>query len=893
MASDGSIIIDTRIDTDGFQEAMQDMHQSFERLTSSAKKFGAVVAAAFAVDKIVDFGIESSKAARMASDALQGLKSILDGQGRSFSDAQKFIDEYISDGLVPMTNAVTAYKNLASRGYDDSQIQQTLIALKDASAYGRQASLSMGEAVQTATEGLKNENSVLVDNAGVTKNVAKMWEEYAASIGTTAKNLTQQQKIQAEVTGILNETRFQTGDAARVAGTLSGQLQQLSFNFNNLKVAVGNIVNPFVQTFLPVINAAVTAVTRLANAVANLVNTFFGTSINSFADTTAKLSTGYDSSADAAQSLAGETKDVADATKKAEKANKSYLSGLDEINKISSDTAGNTSGYNPGSGGAGAGTNTGAGVDFGSLEEGNVIVEQVDSSFTKLIEHLRQSIAPLSEEIKRFGSIAHGAFSWFFDNVLKPLASFTVNEVLPRFFQTLANVMAIVNNILIALQPLWQWFWTNILQPIAVWTGGVFLKIWDGINIALGKFAAWCAEHPQIIQNAAIIIGSFFAAFLIVGLIEKIFGVINTLYSFISMIQVLTTTMGFGNTMTTLFGNAIAWLKSPFGIAVIVIGALIAAGVLLWKNWDTVKEKAAQLRDWIAEKFENLKEKAVESFENMREWISEKVSYIKETAVTAFEELKKKVSGSVETLWLNIQKIWGWIKTKFQQFSQFLSGIFTKDWTEDFGDMGETINAWFDNIDEIFSGAKKTFSGLTTFISGVFAGDWSQAWQGIKDIFGGIWESLVGLVKIPINRIIGLMNSLIRTVNKMLSTIENVLRFDFTIPNPLGDGNVVDYHWKASLPRIKGTIPYLAQGAVIPPNAPFMAMLGDQRNGTNLEGPEDMFRQIVREEFSSAQSGGGQYRFTAQINRRTLFDEFIEEAKMRQMQTGRNPFEFG
>ena len=117
--------------------------------------------------------------------------------------------------------------------------------------------------------------------------------------------------------------------------------------------------------------------------------------------------------------------------------------------------------------------------------------------------------------------------------------------------------------------------------------------------------------------------------------------------------------------------------------------------------------------------------------------------------------------------------------------------------------------------------------------------------------------------------------------------------FDFTIPNPLGGGNIVDYHWKASLPRINGTIPYLAQGAVIPPNAPFMAMLGDQRNGTNLEGPEDMFRQIVREEFSSAQSGGGQYRFTAQINRRTLFDEFIEEAKMRQMQTGRNPFEFG
>ena len=65
------------------------------------------------------------------------------------------------------------------RGYSIDQIEQTMIALKDSSAFGRQASLSLGDAVQSATEGLKNENSIIVDNAGVTKNVAKMWEDYA------------------------------------------------------------------------------------------------------------------------------------------------------------------------------------------------------------------------------------------------------------------------------------------------------------------------------------------------------------------------------------------------------------------------------------------------------------------------------------------------------------------------------------------------------------------------------------------------------------------------------------------------------------------------------------------------------------------------------------------
>jgi len=84
------------------------------------------------------------------------------------------------------------------------------------------------------------------------------------------------------------------------------------------------------------------------------------------------------------------------------------------------------------------------------------------------------------------------------------------------------------------------------------------------------------------------------------------------------------------------------------------------------------------------------------------------------------------------------------------------------------------------------------------------------------------------------------------------------------------------------------TVPYLASGAVIPPNAPFVAVLGDQRNGRNLEAPEDLIRQIIREESANV---GGSYRFTAEIDRRVLFDQFIEEAKARQTQNGQDPFE--
>ena len=92
-----------------------------------------------------------------------------------------------------------------------------------------------------------------------------------------------------------------------------------------------------------------------------------------------------------------------------------------------------------------------------------------------------------------------------------------------------------------------------------------------------------------------------------------------------------------------------------------------------------------------------------------------------------------------------------------------------------------------------------------------------------------------------------------------------------------------------SLPRVN-TVPYLAKGAVIPPRSEFLAVLGDQKQGNNIETPEALLRKIVREE-SGGQQGSGNYRFTAQINRRTVFDEIIEEAKLRQNTSGRNPFE--
>lgn len=149
---DGSIQIDTRINTKEFNAGTKPIFENLKRITVSLKNVASSVGLVGV--KTVGFSKESIKATTDVANAMLGLQSIIEGQGRSFTKAEKFINDYVSDGLIPATQAITAYKNLALRGYDDSQIQQVLIALKDSAAFGRQASYTLGQAVESATEGL-------------------------------------------------------------------------------------------------------------------------------------------------------------------------------------------------------------------------------------------------------------------------------------------------------------------------------------------------------------------------------------------------------------------------------------------------------------------------------------------------------------------------------------------------------------------------------------------------------------------------------------------------------------------------------------------------------------------------------------------------------------------
>lgn len=203
----------------------------------------------------------------------------------------------------------------------------------------------------------------------------------------------------------------------------------------------------------------------------------------------------------------------------------------------------------------------------------------------------------------------------------------------------------------------------------------------------------------------------------------------------------------------------------------------------------------------------------------------------------------------------------------------------------------DSVGSFFDGLwEKVASGASSAWEGIKSAFKSVpewFQSKFRDAWQKVKDVFstgGRIWsgikEGIESTFRTVVNAIIRGMNTIIAVpfnrINFMLNMIRNA---SFLGISPFQN------LWGVN-PLPVPQIPMLARGAVIPANRQFLAVLGDQRNGNNLEAPESLLRQIVREEAGGA---GSRYEFIARLDRRTLFDEVITEAKLRKGQTGKNP----
>lgn len=836
----GTVSMDMILNSKSFENKVKAVMKSAEKQTStsgksienafssSMKKVGTFVASAFAVTKIIDFSKSAVSAATQVQSAWTGLNSIVQGTGNSFSTAQNFINDFTKDGLMSIEETATAYKNLLSRGYDTTQIEKTLTALKDSATFGRQASYDLGEAVVTATEGLKNENSILVDNAGVTKNVAKMWEEYANSIGVSSTSLTQAQKIEAEYNGILKETKFQTGDATTYTKTFAGQTQQLKQSFTAMQVAIGKVVIPLAQLFIPVINSAINAVTNFFNKIQSVLKVF-GLEMPDVVSKTSSSMTNVSNDI-------SNTGDTAVAT--AKKINRAFGS-VDEINVLNTSSSDNSS--------SDFGASTGVSI-IPTVASDDAVSSAIGATADKIkkfieplqnmnFDNLTNAFNRLKVALDPFKEKIGSGLEWLYFNILVPLAKWTIEDALPAFLNLLSGALDILNPILESFGNIFQPVWDNLLQPLASWTGGIVIDALNGIADALSSIGDWMSNNQETVDKIVASLVIFFGLWKVTQLMAfiQMAGGISAAFKLLtsdiwaniaakivdkaetvaltamyakdflaSIVQgtaalvkqvaqwVMTTAAKVADTAATIastvattaataatwaFNAALTVLTSPITLVVVAIGALIAIVYLLITHWDDVKEAAS-----------NCWNKIKEVWNVVADWFNN----------TIIQPVKNFFSGMWDGLKNGASNAWDGIKSVFSSVSTFFKNTFTNAWTA---------------VKNVFSTGGKIFDGIKDGIVSAF-----------KTIVNGIITGINKVVSIPFNGI-----------NTVLKKIKNI-----NIAGAKPFSGIVN---TISVPQI----PKLAQGGWVGPNDPQLAIIGDNTREGEIVTPESkIYDQVVK-----------------------------------------------
>lgn len=767
----GEIDLSLILNSDKFNSQLKNVDSQADKastkISSTLSKIGKAVAVAFSVTAIVKFGKECLNVATETSNAWIGLNSILTGQGKSFSQAKKFINDYIADGLVPLNNAVGAYKNLALRGYSSDQIQKTMNALKNSATFARQSTYSLGDAVQTATEGLKNENSVVVDNAGVTKNVAKMWEDYAKKIGKTTNNLTQAEKIQAEVNGILEETKFQSNDAALYANTYSGKIAQLNSAFTNMKTAIGNAIQPLAKLFVPIITTAVNAVTKLFTALSGLLSLFGlkADSVETVSNGIGDLSSNAGQASDAIDGVGDSAKKAGDKAKKAS----NNLAAFDNLNVLPKDTDSSSSSDSSSGGSSGL---------TDSLDVSSTIKEDT-SAFDGLMGRVKE----LASIFKEGFNISFGNTN--FDGIIQHLTN--IKDTIIDIW-TDPKVVGAANN------------WVQTLLFTLGQATGAVARI--GVNLIegfVGSIDKYLSQNVERIKSFIINMFNISSKDLkLTGNMWQALGEISDVFK--------------GDTAKQIGADIIAMFANPFMSVVQLCSkfALDVKGILfqpiidnaekikttlenVMKPIQTFTGTLAQAMTYVGDKWNEVYDQHIHPLmESIKTGLSDTFGKFLEVYNTYVVPFLQNLANNFNDLWNThlkpfvdnvagligsiadaIKVLWeNWIKPLvdwiIQNIIPVLVPIFESIWN--------TISSVFGAIADTIGGIIQTFKGLIDFIVGIFTGDWNKAWEGIKTFFTGIWNAIKGVVSIVWNAIKGIIETAVNVIKGIITTVFNAIK---------------------------------------------------------------------------------------------------------------------
>lgn len=881
MAADGSVIIDTRMDTSGVQNGVSAIKKSFNGLGSAVKKIGLLIGGAFAVGKLVQFGKECTKLGSDLNEVQSVVNVVFPNMTEKVNEFSKKavktagLSETMAKKYVGLFGSMAKQFNFTESQAYDMSTQLTQLAGDVASFYNISQDLAyikLKSVFSGETETLKDIGVVMTQNA---------LDEYALAngYGKTTSAMTEQEKVALRLAFVQKQLSAASGDFIRTSDSWANQVRVMQLQIQSLKATVGQ---GLINIFTPVIKVINTLLAKLAT-VANAFKSFTelitgnkssgqtgasgaglaGTDLSATEDAYGSAADGADSLADATQNVTDSTKDSTSALNKQAKALKKNIAPFDELKVIGKEAADAISGAtktpavkadNIGLGNVGQ-------VDYGGLAKGESQIDKLSKSAKKLSDILKQLWKPFQEAWNREGKntidVARYMFSSLAElaksvgkSIMEVWTNGTGTEMLSTMLRIFQNIFKIIGNIASQLSKAWNKnnVGTQIIQNLA----NAFQKVLEFIEKITKATADWAGklDFYPLLESIKNLTKSF------APIIEALGNVLEWIYTniilpslkwlievgvptLINIVSGFLNFLGEHQTLVEAFGAAL--------IGMFATAKIIPAVTTLISNIGNI----------------GLALKGLIALMTGSGGIMAGISAIA-TAIGPGGIIIAAV-GAVIAAGVLLVKNWDSIK---EFFGNIIDGISkkTRAFAEGFVNKWNSLTEKVSNIVIILSDSIKEkvvfivskFKSLINWVKTDFVNGWREAWNNVKNIFKNVFEALVGIAKVPINGVIGLINGMIRGIIAGVNAAIGVLnKMKIKVPGwvPGIGGNT----WGFSIPTMTAPqIPYLAKGTVVPRNAgEFAAILGDNKRETEVVSPLSTMKQAMMKALRESGNNGG------------------------------------
>lgn len=834
--ADGCLNFDTNINSEGFEKGLKSLSDMVGDIKPKLKSLAMAVTAAFSVKKLVDFGRQSIET---ASDLAEVQNVVDTAFGESKQKMEDFADTAVKTyGISKLTAkqtgsnfmAMAAGMGLANDSASDMAMALTGLSADMASFY------NVGQDVaSTALKSIFTGETETLKQFGIVMTDANL-QAYALSKGITKStaDMSQAEKVQLRYNYVMSQTALAQGDFAKTSDSWANQTRILSEQWKEFGATIGTVLMNVLLPAVKAINSLLSQLIALAQGAARALSEAFGLELSN--------------SADEAQSIGKSTSQVADNygdiandAKQTQEAQEGSLASFDQMNKLNDESKSDSTGVS-GAGEIMQPSGTSVEVDTGKADKKlSDFFKSVRTQFEKLADYLDKNFKPifadiwsgLERESIELAQILGGVFSDI-KSLSEPLKAYFINDFTP------------------------------LMQTAFSTLGKIGIGLFDSFNKVFSDI--WNVAVFPILQN-----------FLTIGL--PLITDFNT--------QVW-------NTLGVLFDN----IKEIFdtlwnGVAQPVLNALKTLWCDTWQSIsDFWNEWGQPIFDGINEGITTTKNVFLTLWETVLKPMFDKLMDVADSVWT--EHLKPLLDEFLDFVGTLITSVLSIYNKAIAPVVNWLVSILGPIVSSVLGKIIKTVGNVISNIIDAVKNIISALKGVVLFIMGVFTGDWKKAWQGVKKIFKGVWDALVDIAKTPINLIIGLINGLTGAVEDAINwIIDGINELSFTTPDWLpGDLGGQTFGFDLSQIDIP-EIPKLAQGAVIPPNSEFLAVLGDQKRGTNIEAPLDTITQAVLQALVSYGGAGGNQKISVTIpltlNGRTITQIVIDDINDYIKRNGRSP----